>query len=65
MDMDLNITHIGQLRESVLTEILVRWREETITDEQVHRVLDPVLKMICEGRFESTHTTYKQRMRLV
>jgi len=59
-DMDLNTLLKGRHKRSVLTEILVHSGEEAITDEQVQRVLDPVLKMIYEGRFEGPHTIDKR-----
>jgi len=49
---DCNKALEGLMKENVLTNILVRCGEETITDEQVQRVLVPVLNMIYEGRFD-------------
>lgn len=39
-------------KTSVLKEIFDIYEEETITEDQVKRVLEPVLKMIREGRFD-------------
>ena len=36
---------------STLSEVLHRHEEESITDEQVQRMLDPVLQMIYDGKF--------------
>ena len=38
--------------KSVIKAIFDRYEEETITTEQVMRVLEPVLKMIMEGKFD-------------
>ena len=37
---------------SVLKDIFDWYVENTITNEQIQRVLEPVLRMICEGRFD-------------
>jgi len=43
----------GMLPEAAaLKRIFDLHAEETITDDQVRRVLDPVLEMIIEGKFE-------------
>ena len=49
------IKYIGlntALKVPVLKEIFDRYAEDTITEEQVQRVLAPVLRMIREGRFD-------------
>ena len=40
------------LKTSALKEIFDRYSEDSITEEQVQRVLEPVLKMIYEGKFD-------------
>ena len=39
----------------LLGELLDSYAEETITDEQVQRVLEPVLEMIRDGVFDRRH----------
>ena len=41
-----------QLKVPLLSEILNKYAEDSITDEQVQRVLKPVLIMIHEGKFD-------------
>jgi len=38
----------------VLSQVLVSYSEESITEEQVQRVLKPVVAMIYEGRFDES-----------
>ena len=40
----------------ILAEILHEYADETISDEQVQRVLAPVLKMIRDGKFSRCPT---------
>ena len=54
--INLNKAIRGFPKGHLFSEMLDRLGEETVTDEEVERILDPVLKMILEGRFESTHT---------
>ena len=39
-------------KKPILTDIFDRYEKDTVTDLQVLRVLEPVLRMIVEGRFE-------------
>ena len=39
-------------KNSVLKEVFDKYSEDTITDEQLCRILEPVLIMIREGRFD-------------
>lgn len=39
-------------KTTVLKEIFERYVEDTITEEQVQRVLEPVIRMIREGKFD-------------
>lgn len=39
-------------RGSVLKEIFEKHSEDTITYDQLYRILEPVLQMISEGRFD-------------
>lgn len=41
-------------KKSVLKEIFDIFAEDTITDEQINRILAPVLKLIREGKFRKT-----------
>ena len=38
----------------VLTEMMVSYADETITDEQIDRILAPVFMMIRAGKFDRT-----------
>lgn len=53
MDSNNEISKVQNVRRepSVLSDVLYRCEEESITDEQVQRVLEPVLQMIHEGKF--------------
>ena len=35
----------------ILSEVMYKYAEDSITDEQVQRMLDPVIQMINEGKF--------------
>ena len=50
--VSLNCIPGGGLKIPVLMEILGRCADDTITEEQVQRVLEPVFKMIWEGKFD-------------
>ena len=39
-------------KTSVLKQIFDKYIEDTITEEQINRVLEPVLKLIREGAFD-------------
>ena len=56
-ELGMNSVHIEYLPDEpagppVLKQIFDKYAEETHTDEQVQRVLAPVLKMIAEGEFD-------------
>jgi len=42
--------------EPALKQLFDRYAEESITEEQVRHVLEPVLRMISEGRFDEPPT---------
>jgi hypothetical protein len=39
-------------KKSVLKQVFDRYVEDTISDEQMNRVLEPVLRLIREGAFD-------------
>ena len=43
-----------QYRGTTLKEVLDRYVDDTITDDQVCSVLDPVIRMIHQGKFDSS-----------
>ena len=45
----------------VLKSIFDKYAEEIITDEQIERLLKPILQMIKDGRFDKTHSTVRVR----
>ena len=58
---EIDMTDTKNIIEGNLTDVLVfknifDWfMETTITDEQAYRVIEPVLKMIKEGKFSRTN----------
>ena len=46
----------------VLSEVFDRYIEDTITEEQLRRVLDPVIKMIMEGKFDRPYRKALKRV---
>ena len=52
MNQTIAVVQKESPKPSVLKEILDRYAEDTVTDEQVQRVLLPVLKMIRERKFD-------------
>lgn len=47
---------------SVLKEIFDKVEEETITEEQIQKILEPIILMIMQGRFRKT---FRQRLRSI
>gem|GEM_PF-5629041 len=45
-----NLCNLGEA--PVLKLVFDKYLEDSITEEQVQRILEPVLKMILEGRFD-------------
>jgi len=43
-------------KHCALKELFDRYTDDTIPDEQVNRVLEPILEMIREGRFDKRRT---------
>ena len=46
------IIYLSPLKTLVLKEIFNWYMDKTVTDEQVQRVLEPVIEMIMKGGFE-------------
>ena len=49
---EINTALNRQKKEPVMSVIMDRHAEEIVSDEQLERVLSPVLEMIYEGEFE-------------
>jgi len=47
----------------MLKKVFDRYEEETITEEQVRRVLEPVIKMVQEGRFGKQPRRFNKKTR--
>ena len=50
-------------KEPVMSVIMDRHAEEIVSDEQLERVLSPVLEMIYEGEFERPHSEWFTKKR--
>ena len=48
----LYATSGSALNKPFLKQVFEKYAEESITEEQVRRVLEPILRMIYEGRFD-------------
>ena len=52
IDLNEYMKKAEPVKDSVLKKILDKAVEDTILDEQVQRILEPIIRMIYEGRFE-------------
>ena len=48
---------------TLLKDILDKYADEIITDDQLARILDPILKLIKEGRFDRPVSKFKSILR--